>query len=135
MATVPAARVAAAMHTSIDDLPTGYEEDITAAEHLIDAYVTPHASSGQADAVETCGVYVAAAFIRGTDGAAPLSSIDRESATLSFDVQNMSPEARDFWARATMTDPTGRLASAADSGPDFEFGTFGSQTGQGRGRR
>ena len=132
MTDIPPERVAAAMHTDIENLPTGYEEDLTAAEHLIDEYVEPHASGGQSDAVETCAVYVAAAFISGTEGAAPISSVDRESATIEFDVENMSAESRDFWARATMADPTNRLDNATKSGPAFEFGSFGSQTGQGR---
>lgn len=132
---IPPSRVADAMHTDTASLPTGYEEDITAAEHLLEEYVEPHAVDSQADAVETAGVYAAAAFINGTEGAAPLASVQRESSTLEFDVANMSDEARDFWQRALMADPTGRLDQATKSSASFEFGAFGSQTGQGRGHQ
>lgn len=134
MVDVPPERVADAMHTDgVSDLPTGYAEDITSAEYLIEEYVEPHATDDQSNAVETAGVYVAAAFIGGTEGAAPLASIDRESAALEFDIGNMSPEARDFWARATMVDPTGRLKAASEGTTAFSFDSLGSQSGQGYG--
>lgn len=143
MADIPPERVADAMHTTKDELPTGYTEDILAAEILLERQIEPHADGSDADAVTTTGVYVAAAFITGTEGDAHVEDIERESSAFSFDLDGMSDEAKDFWSRAVMFDPTGKLEDASENTVEFQFGAAGGssnqprgfQTGHGRNRR
>lgn len=124
MVDIPPERVAASLHVEVTDLPTGYDEDITRAEHVVEQFVEPHADPEDTDAVESTAVCVAAAFIAGEEGDAPVSSVQSDTRSYSIDVGNMSDESRDKWAQATMIDPTGRLSSAATGGAGFEFSSF-----------
>ena len=112
-------RVAKALHREVSELPTGYEEDILVAEQVIEEYVEPH--SDATHLIETTGVYVAAAFIAGSEGEAPLNSIQSETTSIGIDVANMSDVSRDRWARAKMIDPSGKLGDLEMDGPSFEF--------------
>lgn len=104
---------------SVSDLPSGYAADIEAAEDIVGVQVEPH--TDESALVHQCAVFVACAFITGTEGDAPVSSLERESASVSFDTDASSDEAVDYWERAKAFDPTGRLGqSAGSSGSLFE---------------
>lgn len=130
MVDIPKDRVAGALHKDASELPTGHEEDITTAEAVIEQYVEPHTGPDEQDAMLSAAVNVAAAFIAGTEGDAPISSVSRDTGSVSIDVGNMSDEARDHWARAQMIDPTDQLSSAGEDTASFSFSSLGSQTGQ-----
>lgn len=127
MVTIPPERVADALHTDYSQLPTGYNEDIKTAEHVINTYVEPY--SDEADIVESTGVYAAAAFVAGTEGDAPISDVETETASYTIDVSNMSDVARDHWSRAIMLDPTGNLSDISEGGgsPGFTFDSISSR--------
>lgn len=112
--------VAEAMHLDgPDDLPAGSQFDITAAEELVSNQVEPYADADEGDIVEKCAVFVAAAFIEGTDGDSVVSSVQRDSQSISFDTDAASDEAQSFWHRAQAFDPTGRLGNDTASGSGF----------------
>lgn len=124
MVTVNKQDVADAMHLSgTSELPDGHEADIDAAEVLVGEQVEPHAADGSTGMVNQCAVYVAAAFIAGTEGDHAVSELTRESATVRFDTDAASDEAVDFWNRAQAFDPTGRLGSNT-GGSDALFEVF-----------
>lgn len=109
MVSVTQQDVADAMHLSgTGDLPNGVDMDIATAEDVVEEQVVPY-SSMDAEMHNRIATYVAAAFIQGTEGTRAISSINRASATVSFDAGDDSPESSDFWERAKALDTTGRL--------------------------
>lgn len=118
MITIDEADVADAMHlTSPAEFPAGVQSDIRAAETLVENQVQPYADDETM--VGQCAVYVAAAFIAGTDGDLTVERVSRESQTIAFDTDTASPEAVSFWERAKAFDPTGRLGENVASGSGF----------------
>lgn len=101
--------VADALHTDVSGLPTGVESDIKAAEELVGFEVEPYASETESELVKKVTAYVAASFITGTEGDAPVSSMSRADAAISFDTSALSAEGMSFWKRAQALDPTDRL--------------------------
>lgn len=119
MVTITDAEVADALHTTVAELPTGYESDIDSAEIVVGAQVEPYASNP--DLVKRVAIYVACAFIEGSEDAYAVKQVRRESATLSFGVDQTSEASRDFWMRAVAVDPTGRLGRSTTT---IGFETF-----------
>lgn len=116
MVTITEQEVTEALHlSSTSDLPTGASSDIATAEELVGAQVEPYTSESLL--VERCAIYVACAFITGSEGEGALSQIQRDTATISYDTEGVSDESVDYWMRARAVDPTGRLGS---SHMDFE---------------
>lgn len=125
MVTIDTERVADALHVDEDELPSGVNEDIAVAKTLIESRVEPHADSDDDDLVESTAVLVAAAFVAGTEGDAPISSVQTENSRWSVDVSNMSDEMRDLWARAMLLDPTNQLRASSGETTPFVFNTSG----------
>lgn len=120
MVSVDESDVADAMHLdSVEDLPSGYTNDIEAAVALVESQVEPYADADDQSLVDQCAVYVAAAFVGGTEGDAVVRQMQRESQSVTFDTETASDEAMDFWHRAQAFDPTGRLGTDTQ-GVSFE---------------
>lgn len=109
MVSITEDQVANALHldNGAADLPTGASLDIEAAEELVGEDVEPY--TDKSALVKKTAIYVACAFLTGTEDDFAISSISRESATISYDTANTSKEASDFWTRAKTIDPTDRL--------------------------
>lgn len=113
MVDITHTEVANALHlASESDLPDGANADIDAAETLVSEQVEPAADTSSSGMVHKCAVYVACAFITGTEGDIAISDLQRESASITFDTENASDEAVDYWKRAEAFDPTGKLGSS-----------------------
>lgn len=109
---ITAQQVADAMHLGgVSELPTGYEFDIEAAEQLVEDQVEPYAASNDTAVVEKTAVFVAAAFVSGTEDDHAVEQISRESQTIVYDTDAGSDEGADYWSRAVAFDPTGRLGT------------------------
>lgn len=107
MVDITLSQVADTLHTSATELPSGASTDIDAAETIVGDQVEPYTTAS--GSVEQTAIYVACAFITTTEGDYPVSDLDRETSTISFDTDVGA--ASDFWSRAKATDPTGRLGN------------------------
>jgi hypothetical protein len=123
MVSISGSNVADALHLSgTSELPDGYKADISAAETIVGTQVEPYVDGGEQGMVKQCAVFVAAAFISGTEDDQPIKQMQRESQSLTFDTNAASDEAADMWSRAQAFDPTGRLGQ--NTTPDAQFRVF-----------
>lgn len=121
MVTIQLSDVADALHLDGEtDLPTGADADVSAAETMVGAQVEPYIDDS-ALVAKIC-VYVACAFITGTEGDNAISSIQKETATISYDTDTTSPESQSYWHRAKAMDTSNRLGRST-----MTFKTHGSQ--------
>lgn len=108
MVTITEHEVADALHLeSASELPAGAESDIASAEYLVGDQVEPHTDAS--DRVKQTAIFVAAAFITGTENDVPVQSISRNGASISYASEFISEEGMDHWARAQAMDPSDRL--------------------------